>query len=97
MIISAPPVTRFKDLLLDGSNLESSFPMRNEANPDGLAQAFSSGEEFIGDGSVALILGDNIYRGPGLSKCFKKLTKKEEVRQCLATSEGSRSVLVWSI
>ncbi|MTW25584.1 sugar nucleotidyltransferase, partial [Streptococcus pneumoniae] len=51
---------RFKDLLLDGSEFGIKLSYAEQPSPDGLAQAFLIGEEFIGDDSVALILGDNI-------------------------------------
>ena len=49
-----------------------------QPSPDGLAQAFIIGEKFIGNDSVALILGDNIYYGPGLSKMLQKAANKEK-------------------
>ncbi|MDP0941737.1 sugar phosphate nucleotidyltransferase, partial [Klebsiella quasipneumoniae] len=49
-----------------------------QPSPDGLAQAFIIGEEFIGDDSVALILGDNIYHGPGMSKMLQHAAAKEK-------------------
>lgn len=79
LIISTPQdLPRFKDLLLDGSEFGIKFSYAEQPSPDGLAQAFLIGEEFIGDDSVALILGDNIYHGSGLSKMLQKAAKKEK-------------------
>ena len=67
LIISTPQdLPRFGTCSWMVPNLESSFLMRNSQVPMGLAQAFLIGEEFIGDDSVALILGINLYHGPGL-------------------------------
>jgi len=79
LIISTPQdLPRFKDLLLDGSEFGIKLSYAEQPSPDGLAQAFLIGEEFIGHDSVALILGDNIYHGPGLSKMLQKAAKKEK-------------------
>ena len=78
LIISTPQdLHRFKELLQDGSEFGIQLSYAEQPSPDGLAQAFIIGEEFIGDDSVALILGDNIYHGPGLSKMLQKATSKE--------------------
>lgn len=78
LIISTPQdLPRFKDLLLDGSEFGIKLSYAEQPSPDGLAQAFLIGEEFIGDDSVALILGDNIYHGSGLSKMLQKAASKE--------------------
>ena len=77
LIISTPQdLPRFKELLQDGSEFGIRLSYEEQPSPDGLAQAFIIGEEFIGDDSVAL-LGDNIYHGPGLSKMLQKATSKE--------------------
>lgn len=78
LIISTPQdLTRFKELLQDGSEFGIKLSYAEQPSPDGLAQAFIIGEEFIGDDSVTLILGDNIYHGPGLSKMLQKAASKE--------------------
>lgn len=65
-------------MLGDGSEFGISLSYAVQPSPDGLAQAFIIGEEFIGDDNVALILGDNIYHGPGLSKMLQKAASKEK-------------------
>ena len=78
LIISTPhDLPRFKELLQDGSELGINLSYAEQPSPDGLAQAFIIGEEFIGDDSVALILGDNIYHGSGLSKMLQKAASKD--------------------
>lgn len=79
LIISTPEDTpRFEELLGDGSELGISLEYKIQEKPEGLAQAFIIGEEFIGDSSVCLILGDNIYYGGGLSKRLQKAASKTE-------------------
>ena len=72
LIISTPhDLPHFKKLLGDGSSLGCQFQYAEQAIPNGLAQAFVIGEEFIGEDSVALVLGDNIFYGSGLSKLLQ--------------------------
>lgn len=72
LIISTPEdLPNFKKLLKDGSQFGVNFSYKEQPSPDGLAQAFILGEEFIGDDSVALILGDNIFYGQGFSAMLK--------------------------
>ncbi len=69
MIITTPEDNdQFKRLLGDGSEIGSSFNYAMQAVPNGLAQAFVIGEDFIGNDRVALVLGDNIFYGAGFSK-----------------------------
>ncbi|MFS0980940.1 glucose-1-phosphate thymidylyltransferase RfbA [Enterococcus casseliflavus] len=79
MIISTPQDTpRFQELFGDGRELGLQIEYAVQPTPDGLAQAFIIGEKFIGNESVCLILGDNIYYGGGLSKMLQKAAQKEE-------------------
>jgi glucose-1-phosphate thymidylyltransferase len=73
LIISTPEdLPRFKKLFRDGSHLGLSFTYAEQAKPEGLAQAFLIGKEFIGKDSVLLILGDNIFYGHDLPKLLKE-------------------------
>lgn len=78
LIISTPEDTpRFQQLLGDGSELGIRLSYAIQPSPDGLAQAFLIGEEFIGDDSVALILGDNIFYGQGFTKILQSAAEKK--------------------
>lgn len=79
LIISTPQDTpRFENLFGDGNELGIHIEYAVQESPDGLAQAFIIGEEFIGDDSVCLVLGDNIYYGDGLSRMLQRAAKKAE-------------------
>lgn len=78
LIISTPKdLPRFRELLKDGSDFGINLSYKEQPSPDGLPQAFILGEEFIGYDNVALILGDNIYHGIGLSKMLQRAVQKE--------------------
>jgi glucose-1-phosphate thymidylyltransferase len=73
LIISTPrDIEVFKELLGDGSELGISLSYKVQPSPDGLAQAFILGEDFIGDDNVCLVLGDNIFYGYGLPQILRK-------------------------
>ena len=79
LIISTPQDTpRFQELLKDGKQFGINLSYKVQPSPDGLAQAFTIGEEFIGDDSVAMVLGDNIFAGHGLNDCLKKAVENAE-------------------
>lgn len=78
LIISTPhDLPHFKKLLGDGSRIGCEFTYAEQPSPDGLAQAFIIGADFIGNDSVALVLGDNIFYGAGLSKLLQSSTNPE--------------------
>lgn len=80
LIISTPDdLPNFKKLLGDGHELGVSFSYAEQPNPDGLAQAFLIGEEFIGNNSVCLVLGDNIFYGHGFTELLKKSLKNVDL------------------
>ena len=81
LIISTPyDIDNFKKLLGDGSQFGVKFSYVVQPSPDGLAQAFILGEDFIGKESVALILGDNIFYGQSFSSMLNEVSKKIETR-----------------
>lgn len=80
LIISTPKdLPNFEKILGDGSSFGIHFSYKEQPSPDGLAQAFILGKEFIGDDSVALILGDNIFYGPKFSGQLKEVAKHTEL------------------
>ena len=79
LIISTPnDLPSFKRLLGDGSDYGVHFEYAEQPSPDGLAQAFIIGEEFIGNDSVCLVLGDNIFHGTGFSGMLKEAVRAAE-------------------
>jgi glucose-1-phosphate thymidylyltransferase len=90
LIISTPTdLPAFRRLLGDGSDFGVRFEYAEQPSPDGLAQAFIIGEEFIGDDCACLVLGDNIFHGAGFQELLKKaVTAAEE--DCKATVFGYR-------
>ena len=80
LIISTPKdLPNFEKLLGDGSQFGLRFKYKEQPSPDGLAQAFILGEEFIGDDNVALILGDNIFYGQRFSGTLKYVVKQIQI------------------
>ena len=79
LIISTPrDLPMYKELLGDGSDLGIRFEYVEQYNPNGLAEAFIIGEDFIGDDNVALILGDNVFHGHRFTEVLEKATQLEE-------------------
>ena len=77
LLISTPrDISRFEDLLGDGSQLGIHISYQVQEKPNGLAEAFIVGADFIGDDSVCLVLGDNIYYGSGLSELVQRSAQK---------------------
>lgn len=90
LIISTPQdLAGFKRLLGDGSDFGVNFSYAEQPSPDGLAQAFIIGEEFIGDDSVCLVLGDNIFHGSGFSAMLQAAVETAE-KDAKATVFGYR-------
>ena len=78
LIISTPhDLPHFEKLLGDGAQIGCKFSYKEQPSPDGLAQAFILGEEFIGNDKVALILGDNIFYGSGMSQLLQNAAQTE--------------------
>lgn len=87
LIISTPQDTpRFEDLLGDGSKIGINLQYAVQPSPDGLAQAFIIGADFIGNDSVAMVLGDNIFAGHGL---------KKRLRRAVALSESGKGATIF--
>ena len=98
LIISTPMDTpRFEELLGDGSQFGIKLQYAVQPSPDGLAQAFLIGEDFIGSDTVAMVLGDNIFAGHGLTKRLRAAVDKADsgrVQQFLDIMWMTRNVLV---
>lgn len=79
LVISTPDyMPLFQNLLRDGSDLGMNFSYKVQEHPNGLAEAFILGKDFIGKDSVCLILGDNIFYGSGLSQLLQSAAQKDE-------------------
>ena len=79
LIISTPrDITLFQELFEDGKHLGLNIEYKVRENPNGLAEAFIIGEDFIGDDKVALVLGDNIFHGYGFSERLAKAVERDE-------------------
>lgn len=90
LIISTPQdLPNFKKLLKDGSQFGVNFSYVEQPSPDGLAQAFILGAEFIGSDDVALVLGDNIFYGPGFSGALKRVVN--------STAKGGATVFAYQV
>ncbi|HEY6010605.1 MAG TPA: glucose-1-phosphate thymidylyltransferase RfbA, partial [Nitrospirota bacterium] len=77
LIISTPnDLPRFRDIFNDGSDLGLRFTYKEQPHPNGLAEAFLIGEDFIGDDTACLVLGDNIFFGHGLTELLKKAAEQ---------------------
>ena len=82
LIISTPfDLPGFKRLLGDGSDYGVHFEYAEQPSPDGLAQAFTIGKDFIGEDSVCLVLGDNIFHGAGLGRMLRAAVKTAVVEK----------------
>ena len=82
LIISTPyDLPGFKRLLGDGSDYGVHFEYAEQPSPDGLAQAFTIGADFIGDDSACLVLGDNIFHGSGFTGMLKEAVRTAEEEQ----------------
>ena len=82
MVISTPvDLPNFKRLLGDGSEFGVNFTYKEQPSPDGLAQAFLLGEEFIGDDACAMVLGDNIFYGNGFGNLLRAAAEDAEEKK----------------
>ena len=97
LVITTPEYNaQFRALLGDGSELGMRIEYAVQPSPDGLAQAFIIGEEFIGDESVALVLGDNIFHGAGLGSRAPRATRTSTARGSSRTTCATPRRTAWS-
>ena len=97
LIISTPyDLPGFKRLLGDGSDYGVHFEYAEQPSPDGLAQAFTIGADFIGDDCVCLVLGDNIFHGAGFTKMLKEAvrTAEEEKKDSLLDGLSDKDIII---
>lgn len=96
LIISTPQDTpRFEQLLGNGEKWGLNIEYKVQESPDGLAQAFIIGEEFIGNDSCALVLGDNVFYGHDLPKELEIAMNQEKVLRSLPTMLKTLNAMVW--
>lgn len=96
LVITAPEDNAsFKRLLGDGSDFGISISYAVQPAPDGLAQAFIIGEEFIGNDNVCLVLGDNIFYGQSFTQTLRQAAAKNTAQPCLLIRSKIPNVSAW--